>query len=99
MLVVPTEVRVRYAEFLTQRGVARIYVNKCQKWLRYYLDFCEKYRHETANASEKEDRFIFFSWGGPVFYSIYEFQASFRFLYEIDHCQSIALSAMLRVLA
>ncbi|WP_136796580.1 integron integrase [Desulfosediminicola ganghwensis] len=50
MLVVPTEVRVRYAEFLAQRGVAQIYVNKCQKWLRYYLDFCEKYQHETATT-------------------------------------------------
>lgn len=48
MLVVPTDVRVRYSVFLAQRGVAQIYVNKCQKWLRYYLDFCVKYQFETA---------------------------------------------------
>ncbi|SHH94699.1 integron integrase [Desulfofustis glycolicus] len=50
MLVVPAETRVRYAEFLTQKGVAQIYGEKCQKWLRYYLDFCEKYRYETATS-------------------------------------------------
>lgn len=50
MLVVPAETRVRYAEFLTQKGVAQIHIGKCQKWLRYYLDFCEKYRYETATS-------------------------------------------------
>lgn len=50
MLVVPTDVRVGYSEFLAQRGVAQIYLNTCQKWLRYYLDFCEKYRYETETS-------------------------------------------------
>lgn len=50
MLVLPTEVRVRYAEFLAQRGVAKIYVNTCQEWLSYYLDFCDKYQHDTATT-------------------------------------------------
>ncbi len=57
MLVVPTEVRVRYAEFLAQRGVAQIYVNRCQKWLRYYLDFCVKYQNDTA-TSRSLDAFL-----------------------------------------
>lgn len=48
MLIVPEEVKVRYGEFLTRRDVAEKYVNKCQKWLRYYLDFCNKYQHEAA---------------------------------------------------
>lgn len=54
MLVVPEEVRVRYAEFLARRSVAKRYVNKCQKWLRYYLDFCTKYQHETATSQSLE---------------------------------------------
>jgi len=54
MLAVPAEVRVRYAEFLAGRGVAKIYVNKCQKWLRYYSDFCEKYPHETPASQGLE---------------------------------------------
>lgn len=57
MLVVPTEVRVRYAAFLVQKGVAPVYVNKCQKWLRYYLDFCEKYQHKTK-STQGLDAFI-----------------------------------------
>jgi len=48
MLDVPAEIRVRYAQYLAQRGVAQIYVNRCQKWLRYYLDFCVKYQHESS---------------------------------------------------
>ena len=50
MPVLPAEVSVRYAEFLVQKGVAQIYVNKCQRWLRYYLDLCEKYQRETATS-------------------------------------------------
>lgn len=48
MLTVPAEIRVGYAEFLSQRGVARPYINGCQKWLRFYLDFCYKYQHKVA---------------------------------------------------
>lgn len=54
MLAVPTEIRVRYAEFLTGRGVAQKYVNKCQKWLRYYLDFCKKYHYEKTTSQGLE---------------------------------------------
>ncbi len=50
MLVLLTDVRDGYAAFLAQRGVAQIYVITCQKWLRYYLDFCKKSRHETATS-------------------------------------------------
>jgi integron integrase len=25
-------------------------VNRCQKWLRYYLDFCVKYQHEASSS-------------------------------------------------
>ena len=48
MLVVPTEVRIKYAEFLDKKGIAQKYIYKCQKYLRQYLDFCQKYRYEPA---------------------------------------------------
>jgi hypothetical protein len=57
LLVVPTGVRVRFAEFLAQRGVAQIYVNRCQKWLRYYLDFCVTYQHD-AEIFRRLDAFL-----------------------------------------
>lgn len=54
MLAVPDKVRAKYAEFLNRRGVQKIYVNKCQKWLRYYLDFCSKYQHEPGTSKGLE---------------------------------------------
>ncbi len=54
MLVVSTEVRIRYAEFLVKKGIAQKYIYKCQKYLRYYLDFCQKYRHEPGTAQGLE---------------------------------------------
>lgn len=54
MLVVPREVRVGYGEFLARRGVAEKYIYKCQKYLRYYLDFCWKYHHEQATVQGLE---------------------------------------------
>ena len=48
MLVVPEEVRVRYAEFLTRRGVAKRYGNKCQKWLRFYIQL--KFKRHVLSA-------------------------------------------------
>ncbi len=50
MLVLPIDDRVGYSAFLTQRGVSQIYLSTGQKWLRYYLDFCKKSRHETATS-------------------------------------------------
>lgn len=54
MLVRPIEVRVRYAELLANKGIAQSYINNCQKYLRYYLDFCHKYRHEAATVQRVE---------------------------------------------
>ena len=48
MLVVPTEVRMGYAAFLDQKGIAQKYIPLCQKYLRYYLDFCQKYDHKSG---------------------------------------------------
>ncbi|BHH82357.1 integron integrase [Desulforhopalus sp. 52FAK] len=50
MLALPTEIRIRYAEFLVKKGIAQNYIYKCQKYLRYYLDFCHKYRHDSSTV-------------------------------------------------
>jgi integron integrase len=54
MLVVPTEVRIRFAAFLDKKGIALKHIYKCQKYLRYYLDFCHKYGHEAATVQGLE---------------------------------------------
>ncbi len=54
MLVVPTEVRTGFAEFLVKKDIAQKYIYKCQKYLRYYLDFCQKYRHGSGTVQGLE---------------------------------------------
>jgi len=54
MLVVPTEVRSRYAEFLARKDIAQKYISTCQKYLRYYLDFCQRYQHESTTVQSLE---------------------------------------------
>ena len=50
MLLVPNAVLIRYVAHLNKRGidVARYAENK--KWLRYYLDFCDKYPVPDARS-------------------------------------------------
>ena len=43
MLRIPNEVFNRYVAFLTARGIEVIFHGNYKKWLRYYLDFCDKY--------------------------------------------------------
>ncbi len=50
MLVVPTEVKTAFTEFLVKKGIAQKHIYKCQKYLRYYLDFCQKYRHGSGTS-------------------------------------------------
>ncbi len=50
MLIIPKETQTGYAEFLAHKNVPQQYINKCQKWLRYYLDFCKKYHYEKADV-------------------------------------------------
>jgi len=44
MQPVPPELRSRFLAALGARGVPQERVGYRLKWLRYYLDFCEKYR-------------------------------------------------------
>ncbi|OQY57674.1 MAG: hypothetical protein B6245_15760 [Desulfobacteraceae bacterium 4572_88] len=52
MLNVPLEIRSEFDNILKTGPVPVTYHNYYHKWLRYYLDFCHKYRHpENDEAS------------------------------------------------
>lgn len=43
MLLIPNEIFVRYLAYLNKRGISTVHQVQYKKWLRYYLDFCDKY--------------------------------------------------------
>lgn len=43
MLLIPNAVLTSYIEHLNKRGVATDRHGDYKKWLRYFLDFCDKY--------------------------------------------------------
>ncbi len=45
MLNIPPDILTRFDALLTKRAVPSDQHNFYKKWLRYYLDFCGKYRH------------------------------------------------------
>jgi hypothetical protein len=49
MKQIPSDLKARYSSMLVQRGVPEKYHYYYGKWLRYYLDFCEKYRFNQLN--------------------------------------------------
>ena len=51
MFDVPLQIKNDYAKLLAQRCIPLHNHNFYQKWLRFYLDFCNKYNHESANQS------------------------------------------------
>ncbi|MEI7817483.1 MAG: integron integrase [Desulfuromonadales bacterium] len=50
MLLIPNEMFVRYLAFLSKRGISTDHQRQYKKWLRYYLDFCDKYPVPAANS-------------------------------------------------
>lgn len=50
MLLIPKAVFVAYIEHLKLRNVPQNRLTEYQKWLRYYLDFCDKYPLPSSNA-------------------------------------------------
>lgn len=44
MLVIPVELQSRYEDFLRRKAIPKNEQGAYQKWLRYYLDYCRKYR-------------------------------------------------------
>jgi hypothetical protein len=57
MLVVPQAVRDGYGEFLIGKGITHQDQYTCQKWLRFYVDFCSTYQHD-ATSSGSLDGFL-----------------------------------------
>ncbi len=49
MKQIPSDLKARYSSMLVQKGVPEKYHYYYGKWLRYYLDFCEKYRFNQLN--------------------------------------------------
>lgn len=50
MLNIPLEINRKYDEILTSKGVDRKLHGPYKKWLRFYLDFCSKYNHQSYQA-------------------------------------------------
>ncbi len=47
MLAIPPALQSKYAEQLISRIIPVNLQESYQKWLRYYLDFCQKYMEYT----------------------------------------------------
>lgn len=43
MILIPKDVFDDYAKYLAQKNVTAVVQTEYKKWLRYYLDFCDKY--------------------------------------------------------
>jgi hypothetical protein len=56
-LVIPQAVRDGYGEFLIGKGITHQDQYTCQKWLRFYVDFCSTYQHD-ATSSGSLDAFL-----------------------------------------
>jgi hypothetical protein len=50
MLNIPPELLARFVALLEKRGVPSAQHNYYKKWLRYYLDFCDKYRLKATSS-------------------------------------------------
>jgi len=50
MFLIPNEVFTRYCMYIGKRGISAIDQVQYKKWLRYYLDFCDKYPVPAANS-------------------------------------------------
>lgn len=44
MLSAPSELKLEYEKYLQEKSVQRTIWGVYKKWLRYYLDYCRKYR-------------------------------------------------------
>jgi len=43
MLAIPSALQAQFEKYLRNRAIQKGLHGVCKKWLRYYLDFCEKY--------------------------------------------------------
>ncbi|MBI5408261.1 MAG: integron integrase [Nitrospirae bacterium] len=49
MVNIPEDIRARFDALLVNKAVPDTYHNHYRKWLRYYLDYCQKYRLSFSN--------------------------------------------------
>ncbi len=47
MITIPSEISVRFNSALAKNKIPNDYQNHYRKWLRYYLDFCQKYNFQS----------------------------------------------------
>ncbi|MEE9524095.1 MAG: hypothetical protein V3V59_05005 [Thermodesulfovibrionales bacterium] len=57
MLNIPPEILTQFVSLLKRRSIPSARHNYYKKWLRHYLDFCAKYRHQST-PSESQTRFL-----------------------------------------
>ena len=57
MIKIPTVLNAQFDALLTKKKVPQKFHNHYLKWLRYYLDFCQRYRFSESN-SESLPNFI-----------------------------------------
>lgn len=50
MFTIPIDILPRYVALLTRNGIVASGVAEYKKWLRYYLDFCDKYPVPEAHS-------------------------------------------------
>jgi hypothetical protein len=43
------DIKLKFGEFLNTNNIPQSYHYYYQKWLRYYLDFCIKYKHNSKD--------------------------------------------------
>jgi hypothetical protein len=51
MIKIPEGLQKKYSVLLTNSAVAPDHYKHFRKWLRYYLDFCQKYQHPYADEN------------------------------------------------
>ncbi|NEX16540.1 MAG: hypothetical protein C1943_07915 [Halochromatium sp.] len=51
MLDIPPEVATQFDSAMSATGVDEHHRPHFRRWLRFYLDFCDKYRREPADAA------------------------------------------------
>ncbi|MFQ5544313.1 MAG: integron integrase [Nitrospiria bacterium] len=49
MLTIPSEVKPQFDAILIKKAIPQHYRYHYKKWLRYYLDFCQKYHHPDSS--------------------------------------------------
>ena len=64
MLHIPSEISSAYDCLLSQRALPRQQWSYHKKWLRFYLDFCHKYKFDTEHRASAAP--IFYRWVAAI---------------------------------